>query len=89
MLHASAALTLVTGGSSVGRVRAVAHKAVALLDAPPPVVTEAAGAAAVARTPGAYAGCHLGLLLQVQAHTIDVQHPDAAEESTLLQCCSS
>lgn len=89
MLHASAALTLVTGGSSIGRPRAVTHKAVALLDAPPLVVTEAAGAAAVARTSGAHARCHLGLLLQVEAHAVDVQHPDAAEESTLLQCCSS
>lgn len=75
---------MVTGGSTVGRLRAVAHVAVALLDAPPPVVAEAAGAAAVAGAPGADARRHLRPLLQVQADAVDGQGPDAAQEASLL-----
>lgn len=80
----SSALTLIAGGSSVGGLRAVAHVAVALLDAPPPVVAEAAGAAAVAGTARAHPRRHLGPLLQVQAHAVDGQRPDAAQEASLL-----
>lgn len=81
----SPALTLVTGGSPVGRLRAVAHVAVALLDAPPAVVAEAAGAAAVSGTAGTHARRHLGPLLQVKAHAVDGQRPDAAQEAPLLR----
>lgn len=84
----SPALTLVTGGPSVGRLRAVAHVTVALLDAPPAVVAEAAGAAAVAGTAGAHARRHPGPLLQVKAHAVDGQRPDAAQEAPLLRRCS-
>lgn len=75
---------MVTGGSPVGGLGAVAHVAVALLDAPPSVVAEAAGAAAVAGTPGAHPRRHLGPLLQVEAHPVDRQSPDAAQEASLL-----
>lgn len=69
---------MVTGGPSVGGLRAVAHVAVALLDAPPPVVAQAAGAAAVAGTTGGHPRRHLGPLLQIKAHAVDGQSPDAA-----------
>lgn len=75
---------MVTGGSPVGRLGAVAHVAVALLDAPPSVVAEAAGAAAVAGAAGAHAWRHLCPLLQVKAHAVDGQSPDAAQEASLL-----
>lgn len=81
-------LALVTGGSPVGRLGAVADIAVALLDTPPPVVTEAAGAAAVARTTGAHSRRHPGSLLQVEAHAVDRQTPDAAQKAFLLGRCS-
>ncbi len=83
------ALTLVTGGSPIGRLGAVAHVAVALLDAPPSVVAQAAGAAAVAGTTGAHPWRHLGPLLQVKAHAVDGQSPDASQEASLLGRCSS
>lgn len=82
-------LTLVTCGSSVGGLGTVAHVAVALLDAPPPVVAEAAGAAAVAGAAGAHPRRHPGPLLQVKVHAVDGQRPDAAQEASLLGCCSS
>lgn len=75
---------MVTGGPTVGRLGAVAHVAVALLHAPPSVVAQAAGAAAVTRATGAHAGRHPGPLLQVEAHAVDGQRPDAAQEASLL-----
>lgn len=84
MVGCWSALTLVAGGSPVGGLGAVAHVAVALLDTPPSVVAEAAGAAAVAGTTGAHAWRHLGPLLQVKAHAVDDQGPDAAQEAPLL-----
>lgn len=81
-------LALVTGGSPVGGLGAVADVAVALFDTPPPVVAEAAGAAAVAGTPRAHPRGHLSPLLQVEAHAVDGQGPDAAQEASLLGCCS-
>lgn len=75
---------MVTGGSSVCRLGAVAHVAVALLDTPPSVVAEAAGAAAVAGAAGAHPGRHPRPLLQVKAHAVDGQSPDAAQEASLL-----
>lgn len=77
-------LTLVARGAPIGRLGAVAHVAVALLDAAPPVVAEAAGAAAVARAAGADARRHLGPLLQVEAGAVDGQRADAAQEASLL-----
>lgn len=77
-------LTLVARGAPVGRLGAVAHVAVALLDAAPPVVAQAAGAAAVARAAGADARRHLGPLLQVEAGAVDGQRADAAQEASLL-----
>lgn len=77
-------LTLVARGATVGRLGAVAHVAVALLDAAAPVVAQAAGAAAVARAAGADAGGHLGPLLQVEAGTVDGERADAAQEAPLL-----
>lgn len=79
---------MVAGGSSVGRLGAVAHVAVALLDAPAPVVAQAAGAAAVAGAAGAHPRRHLGPLLQVEAGAVDGQRPDAAQEASLLGRCS-
>lgn len=81
-------LTLVAGSASVGRLGAVAHVAVALFDALAPVVAEAAGAAAVAGAAGAHPRRHLGPLLQVEAHAVDDQSPDAAQEASLLGGCS-
>lgn len=75
---------MVTCGSSVGGLGTVAHVAVALLNAPAPVVAEAAGAAAVAGTTGAHPRRHPGPLLQVKAHAVDGQRPDAAQEASLL-----
>lgn len=75
---------MVTGGSAVGRLGAVAHVAIALLDAPPPVVAEAAGAAAVAGAAGTHPGRHLGPLLQVEADAVDGESADAAQEASLL-----
>lgn len=87
MLHRPG-LTLVTGGSSVGGLGAVADVAVALFDAPPSVVAETAGAAAVAGTTRAHPRRHLSPLLQVKAHAVDGQCPDAAQKASLLGCCS-
>lgn len=75
---------MVTGGPPVGRLGAVAHVAVALLDAPPSVVAEAGGAAAVAGAAGGHARRHLGPLLQIEAGPVDGQRPDAAQEAPLL-----
>lgn len=83
--HACRCLTLVARGAPVGRLGAVAHIAVALFDAAPPVVAQAAGAAAVARAAGADARCHLGTLLQVEAGAVDGQRADAAQEASLLR----
>lgn len=80
-------LTLVAGGPPVGRLRAVADVAVALLDAAPSVVAEAVGAAAVAGTAGAHARRHLGSLLQVKVQSVDRQGSDAAQEASLLRRC--
>lgn len=77
-------LTLVAGGSSVGRLWAVTDVAVAFLHAPPSVVAEAAGSGAVAGTAGAHSRRHLGPLLQIEADTIGGQRPDAAQEASLL-----
>jgi len=75
---------LVTGGPAVGRLGAVAHVAVALLHAPPPVVAQAGGAGAVAGAAGGHARRHLGALLQVKVDAVDGQRPDAAQEASLL-----
>lgn len=78
---------MVTGGSSIGGLGAVADVAVALFDTPPSVVAEAAGAAAVAGTTRAHPRRHLSPLLQVKAHAVDDQSPDAAQKASLLGCC--
>ena len=78
------ALTLVAGGSPVGWLGAVAHVAVAFLDAPPSVVAEAAGAAAVTGATWGHPGGQLGPLLQIEADAVDSQSPDAAHEASLL-----
>lgn len=75
---------MVTGGAPIGRLGAVADVAVALFDTPPPVVAEAAGAAAVAGTTRAHPRRHPGPLLQVKVHAVDRQTPDAAQEAFLL-----
>lgn len=80
---------MVTGGSPVCGLGAVAHVAVALLDTPPSVVAEAAGAAAVAGATRAHSRRHLGPFLQVKAPAVDGQSPDAAQEAPLLGRCSS
>lgn len=83
-IERGAGLTLVAGGSSVGGLGAVTDVAVALLDAPPSVVAEAAGAAAVAGAAGAHPRRHPGPLLQVKAHAVHRQRPEAAQEAPLL-----
>lgn len=80
--------TLVTSGSPVGRLGAIADVSVALLHTPTPVVTEAAGSAAVTRTTGAHPGRHPGSLLQVETRAVDHQIPDTSQEAFLLGRCS-
>jgi hypothetical protein len=75
--------TFLAGGPPIGRLRAVTDVAAVLLNAPPAVVAETAGATAVAGAASAHPRGHLSPLLQVKGHTVYSQSSDATQEAPL------
>lgn len=81
--------TLMTEGSSVGRLTTVTGETLVLLNTSTLILTEGAVAAAVARAAGSHPWGDLGPLLQVQSDAVQLQSTDAAQEALLPRCSPS